>query len=375
VDSGTVRDAVPPPGSTFTDMRSRYVVNGAFGQASLTYPEGLRMDSQGRLIVGEPLTLVLRRIDLVNRRIDFLANVPFDTHTGHRNIDINLDDGTCGSKDDLLIGTFTQGGPWRMKADGSGTVSLRQPTSNVQTFMGRSNFMHETTYPWLAVCGRGALWVSGISEGLLRLTLAKPADPVIDPAAFQAGQKVFLNGTVAHFPYRTGFYLRHNMGGHNQLGGEPFDHFGMRPDAEIKAAIQAGWGSSHGPHPEITGRDFDNLLYYIRWNCAPCIEAGMTALPPANPDVMPPVIGNLSVTRTSAGSAMVSWTTNESAIGFASFGKNTSYGNSSPVEAAFGLTHSVTVSDLAPGSTYHFQVRVRDEAGNQSVSANVSLAP
>ncbi|MES2355275.1 MAG: fibronectin type III domain-containing protein [Pseudomonadota bacterium] len=373
VDSLYKRHAALPTGKTLLDVRNLYMINGAFGVASLAYPEGLRFDSQGRLIVAEGLTRVLRRIDLTTKRIDFIRNIPSDNDMNVHNININMDDGSCGGKDDILVATFAQVGPWRVKADGSSYAPIYDQSTTLGTFEGRANHLHTQTYPWLAVCGNGAIWLSGVSEGLFRLTLAKQSDPSINPTLYRAGEQVFYNGTVPNFPGRPGFHLRHGIAGQDQFGGETMDELGMRPDAEIKSMMQSGWGSSSGPRPEISGKDLDNLLYFIRWNCSSCIAAGKTAAPIPQMDATPPVISNVVVKQTGSGTVSVTWSTNESTNGFVNFGKNTLYNNSSNTESTFSTTHQAIISDLFPGVTYHFRVRARDVAGNQAVSGDIVL--
>jgi PKD repeat protein len=93
--------------------------------------------------------------------------------------------------------------------------------------------------------------------------------------------------------------------------------------------------------------------------------------PPAPPaaDTTPPVITNVSTSSETETGAVITWTTNEPASSVVEYGQETDYGltTSSP---ELTTDHSVTLSDLAPNTAYHFRVTSSDKAGNQASSAD-----
>jgi len=69
---------------------------------------------------------------------------------------------------------------------------------------------------------------------------------------------------------------------------------------------------------------------------------------------------NVEVGRTGA---IITWKTNETSISWIAYGVSTDYGKEMKT-ATYITDHSITVSDLSPSTTYHFQVKSKDSAGN-----------
>lgn len=89
-------------------------------------------------------------------------------------------------------------------------------------------------------------------------------------------------------------------------------------------------------------------------------------------DVVPPVISNLAAAP-GISSANLSWTTNESAISSFFWGTTTSYGSGSGAEVFYSLSHTTTLSGLAPGTLYYYAVEARDVAGNKGTASSSFL--
>ena len=68
--------------------------------------------------------------------------------------------------------------------------------------------------------------------------------------------------------------------------------------------------------------------------------------------------------------ATVTWTTNVAADTQLEYGTTTAYGATTPLDTALTVTHSATLTGLAPRTTYHYRVLSRDYAGRQTVSAD-----
>ncbi len=84
-----------------------------------------------------------------------------------------------------------------------------------------------------------------------------------------------------------------------------------------------------------------------------------------------PVINNLNVNYTDVG-AVVTWTTSEPADSVVEYGTSTSYGST---ESADGLvfSHSLELTGLTAGTTYHFAVASTDGAGNTAETDDASF--
>jgi hypothetical protein len=84
----------------------------------------------------------------------------------------------------------------------------------------------------------------------------------------------------------------------------------------------------------------------------------------------PPPPSTLTITNVQTGSiatssSQVLWTTNVPANSSVDYGTTTAYGSSTPVDSAMVTTHQVTLSGLAAGTTYYYQVNSTDTKGNR----------
>jgi hypothetical protein len=89
--------------------------------------------------------------------------------------------------------------------------------------------------------------------------------------------------------------------------------------------------------------------------------------------VIPPVISNISVTAVSGQSATISWTTDQPATSRVDYGETTAYGN---IDANTALVeeHSIVLTGLLAGTTYHFQITSANAAGAPATSADGAFA-
>lgn len=79
-------------------------------------------------------------------------------------------------------------------------------------------------------------------------------------------------------------------------------------------------------------------------------------------DTIVPSISDINV-QTARTSAIITWKTNESSISWIVYGTTTAYGKEIKT-ATYTSSHSITIEDLAPGTTYHYQVKSKDRADN-----------
>lgn len=90
----------------------------------------------------------------------------------------------------------------------------------------------------------------------------------------------------------------------------------------------------------------------------------------AMPDTTPPVLSAISVAAFTATTATIDWTTDEAADGQVDYGLSAVYGGLSALASGPTTAHSIVLTGLSPGTTYHFRVTSRDAATNQSQSAD-----
>lgn len=86
-------------------------------------------------------------------------------------------------------------------------------------------------------------------------------------------------------------------------------------------------------------------------------------------DTVMPVISGVSASNISTSSATISWTTDENSDSVVEYGTTTSYGITS-LDTSLVTSHSLTISGLSSGTTYHYRVKSADEANNESVSSD-----
>ncbi|UHD17107.1 PKD domain-containing protein [Thiocapsa bogorovii] len=90
-------------------------------------------------------------------------------------------------------------------------------------------------------------------------------------------------------------------------------------------------------------------------------------------DSTPPAIGPVSV---SAGqtSAVVSWTTSEPTTAVLVYGLTSGHGTGEAESPSLSTSHSVTLGNLTPGTTYHYRIDAFDAAGNSSATGDLTFS-
>src|SRR5260370_5654318 len=106
-------------------------------------------------------------------------------------------------------------------------------------------------------------------------------------------------------------------------------------------------------------------------SCSSAFLSGCAGLISSNP---PPqsalVISNVQTASTTTASSQVVWTTNVPADSSVDYGTTTAYGTSTPVDSAMVTSHQMTLSGLAAGTTYYYQVNSTDSKGNHGHGGN-----
>jgi len=88
-------------------------------------------------------------------------------------------------------------------------------------------------------------------------------------------------------------------------------------------------------------------------------------------DTTPPVISNINVSNIGQFSADISWTTNENADGQIEFlGPCPATGCLTPLVAILTTNHLINIFNLSPATSYPYEVRSKDAAGNLTISSS-----
>lgn len=93
----------------------------------------------------------------------------------------------------------------------------------------------------------------------------------------------------------------------------------------------------------------------------------------AVPVVPPANILSVSHGTPTSTAVSVTWTTDKAATSQVEYGISTSYGQSSTETMIMQTSHTITLSDLTPNTTYHYRVKSIDEVGNITYSEDYTF--
>src|SRR6266404_8223499 len=109
-------------------------------------------------------------------------------------------------------------------------------------------------------------------------------------------------------------------------------------------------------------------------SCSAAFLSGCSGLvSSANSTGNPPsalIITNVQTGSITTSSSQVVWTTNVPANSSVDYGTTIAFGNSTPVDSGMVASHQMTLSGLAAGTTYYYQVNSTDSKGNNGHGGN-----
>jgi len=104
--------------------------------------------------------------------------------------------------------------------------------------------------------------------------------------------------------------------------------------------------------------------------------AGPTAAATLNPNYTPPVnpvIEQYRIQDAFQGVFTVIWWTDRPTIGRLEYGLSEEYGSATPYTDTYALSNGISTRNLLNDTYYHFRVRVKDEAGHETVMDDVVI--
>nr|MBA3707746.1 fibronectin type III domain-containing protein [Planctomycetota bacterium] len=360
-----------------------YIADGTIAQATVNYPQVLRLDSHNDIVFAEHLTGTVRRVNFGNGRIEKIG-VLASRDPGWLWLDVDRH-GNVGPRDDVMVTMGTGGGGntevSRLSADGTRNTRLFMSGGGSPYHTGQVFSLPESAghYPWAIAIDdtESRMITTGFgTSGLVsfRRFLTGDLPFTYDYGTNNRGTGIWRTGTVANFPFgsRPGFTALRGATGHARLGDlANVDELGYWSDAQLAAYIQSGMGGSV-PRPEITGNDLSALLYYIRrLSIRGNIEA--IPVPVLDADRTPPVIQGIQVAQVDASTVRVQWQTDEATIGVVTWGLSDQYHGCSDIESGYGTSHSVLLRRLPGGKPIHYAIRSKDVAGNQTATADSTI--
>ena len=90
-------------------------------------------------------------------------------------------------------------------------------------------------------------------------------------------------------------------------------------------------------------------------------------------DVTPPAITDILSSSIGTNTATISWNTDEPATQLVNYGLTQQYGENPAGDSSMVFAHRVVLTNLRPDTLYHFRVRSRDYAGNESISGDFTF--
>jgi hypothetical protein len=85
-------------------------------------------------------------------------------------------------------------------------------------------------------------------------------------------------------------------------------------------------------------------------------------------DETPPVISAVSIIGIARSSAVITWATDEPATSQVEYDLTENYGAATTLDTELVTSHTVSLSGLTAGTTYHYRVKSNDASGNEKVS-------
>jgi len=85
-------------------------------------------------------------------------------------------------------------------------------------------------------------------------------------------------------------------------------------------------------------------------------------------DTIAPVISGVDISGITESSATIKWQTDELATSQVEYGETIDYGSITALNEKSTTSHSVTLTELKPETTYHFRIKSVDEARNEALS-------
>src|SRR5712664_2261710 len=102
--------------------------------------------------------------------------------------------------------------------------------------------------------------------------------------------------------------------------------------------------------------------------CAGLVSSANSTGNPPPPTTL--VITNIQTGPVTTSSSQIAWTTNIPADSSVDYGTTIAFGNSTPVDSGMVTSHQMTLSGLAAGTTYYYQVNSTDSKGNHGHGGN-----
>lgn len=191
------------------------------------------------------------------------------------------------------------------------------------------------------------------------------------------GMLMIIASAQSHYAFAGDAVLSWNpdmdptLAGYKVYYGTASGHYGIPVDVGIQTTYM------------VTGLGFGTYYFTVTAYDSSGIESSYsnevsktfidTSPPPSPtpPDTTPPQISAVSAGSITGTSAVIAWSTDETATSQVAYGTTTAYGSATAYSPSLVTSHAQTLAGLQPGQSYHYQVKSEDSAGNLSVSGDL----
>jgi hypothetical protein len=145
-------------------------------------------------------------------------------------------------------------------------------------------------------------------------------------------------------------------------------------DGSPLGSILTGAGPSYSSSWNTAGfSNGSHTLAAVATDTAGGTAIATISLTVSNGGAAAPVISNVISGSITASSVTITWTTDQNSDSQVAYGLTTSYGATTPIDSTQVTSHSVTLTGLTAGATYHYQALSRNSSGNVSSSADFTF--
>jgi hypothetical protein len=151
----------------------------------------------------------------------------------------------------------------------------------------------------------------------------------------------------------------------------------LASDTQIEYGTTTSYGSSTAlntamvtSHSQNVGGLSTGTLYHYRVKSRNAQGGLATSGDFTFTTASPAAISGISASAITGTTVTISWTTNQASDSQVDYGTTAAYGTSTPIDGAMVTSHSLGLSNLSPGTLYHYRVRSRNAAGLLATSGD-----
>ena len=256
-------------GMITTQIRAAYHADGPPGVSSQIFPQALRFDSQGKMIVASRYGFALFEHELdpdvtkplvVNSRQFAAWNAMPEVSADWRDVTIDVNwHGGAGQLDMIRILGWGQGTPFAFTRQGAHLGALWPDAPKKTLATGQMSGAYQLQYPWVAATnkdGEEIYFPSSDPMGIIR-RLKLPSDVPVDLALYERGFNTWKGGGGG-----PSFSLTHGQHGLAPLAPITMDTLGGMADAAICAEFRSGLRT--GIPRTLSDADCPAVVYFVR---------------------------------------------------------------------------------------------------------------